>query len=106
METTDNLTCYACKRSDLPREAFPADRTHKTGKRSICTACASAAFRDWYLLNKIHVVNRVLRNRQRTLILRTAGVEHALDSRIDGKSPLRVFYELSTRIEEETDTDA
>lgn len=100
----DTLHCYDC-RADLPRQFFARDRSHKSGKRSVCRACASKAFRDWYLLNKAHVVCNVLRNRQRKQIIKAAGVEHSMESRIDGKSPLRVFYELTTRIEEESEDE-
>lgn len=95
----ETLHCYDCG-GDYPPQFFARDRTHKSGKRSICRACASRAFRHWYLLNKQHVVCNVLRNRQRKQIIKAAGVEHAMDSTIDGKSPLRVFYELTTQIEE------
>lgn len=103
--TDIKLKCYDCG-SFLPPQFFSRDRSHKTGKRSICRACAAARFRDWYLLNASSVVRRVLRNRERKCVINVAAVEHTLDSRIDGKSPLRVFYELSTRVESEDEDNA
>ena len=100
-----DLYCWNCKKS-LPPEFFAKDRSRKTGRQNICRACDSAKFQRWYSENRDRILEKAKgRDRRRKIkVLLVAGELHYLSSLIEGKSPLRAFYDLTERLNASEET--
>ena len=56
-------TCYRCRRF-LPVEAFAADKSKASGRKSICRACDRAKSRAYYVANRERKIAAVKARRE------------------------------------------
>jgi hypothetical protein len=62
MSTETESTCFRCGERK-PADAFYADKSKASGRKSICKACDRAKARDYYAENAQRVIARVVANR-------------------------------------------